>query len=276
MPADLVTDSAISTGSTDRVVDPVVDPIAAAIARHQHGAPAVPAAEAFHRWVQRNAGSWGGLLPGLAQARTGHVDFHNADSAVAQTSARMDREGATRAYAALQAVAGFDVGIGHWMEQRCVYQSVNYQSTRIPGAMRDCHLGLDVFAPAGTPLTLPLDAQVVVSQVRDIQLDYGGLLVLHHPSDASSDRPGFFSIWGHQSHATVARWQPGDRIAAGTEFAHLGDFEENGCWLPHLHLQLCLLDLPDFADAPGVGELAFKAVWQDIFPDPTPLLFANR
>ena len=266
MPADLLTTPA----------DPVTDPIAHAIARHQRGERAVPEAPAFHDWVARNRGHWSGLLPGLATARTGHIDFQSEASAVASTSARMDREGAIAAYAALQAAQGFDVGVGHWMEQRCVYQSANYESTRIAGAMRDCHLGLDVFAPAGTPLTLPLDAEVLVSEVRDMRLDYGGMLVLRHAADASDARPAFFSIWGHQSHSMVARWQPGDRIAAGTAFANLGDFEENGWWLPHLHLQLCLLDLPDFADAPGVGELAFKAVWQDIFPDPTPLLFSSR
>ncbi len=246
-----------------------MDPIAAAIHRHQQGQRAVPHAPDFEAWVARNSGSWRGLMTHLAQARTGHIDFRSPDAPVAQASANMDREGATRAYGDLQRAAGFEVGVGDWMEQRCVYQSSNYASTRMPGAMRDCHLGLDLFAPAGTPLYLPLAGEVVVAEVRDMRLDYGGMLVLRH---RGADHPTFYTIWGHLSHASAHRWQPGDHIAAGTAFAHLGDFPENGWWLPHLHLQLCLVDLPDFADAPGVGEQAFAEVWKDIFPNPAPLL----
>lgn len=210
-------------------------------------------------------------MPGLQQARTGYVDLRSADSPVARASATMDRAGAVAAYAALQQQAGFSIGVGDWMEQRCVYQSENYRSARLDGVMRDCHLGLDLFAPAGTVLTLPQAAEVVVAEVRDERLDYGGMLVLRHASGA---HPRFFSIWGHLSHRSARRWQPGDRIAAGTVFAELGDFEENGWWLPHLHLQLSLLELPDFADAPGVGEQVYAAVWRDIFPNPAPLLLA--
>jgi murein DD-endopeptidase MepM/ murein hydrolase activator NlpD len=246
-----------------------IDPIATAIHRYQQGQRAVPHAPAFEAWVARNPGSWRGLIAGLEDARTGHIDFRTPDSAVAKASASMDREAAISAYNALQQTAGFDMGVGNWMEQRCVYQSSNYESTRLPGAMRDCHLGLDVFAPAGTPLYLPLAGEVMVAEVRDMQLDYGGMLVLRHSGDA---HPDFYTIWGHLSHASARRWQPGDRIAAGTAFAHLGDFAENGWWLPHLHLQLCLITLPDFADAPGAGESAYAEVWQDIFPNPAPLL----
>ena len=246
-----------------------MDPIAAAIHRHQQGQSAVPHVPDFEAWVARNSGSWRGLMAHLAQARTGHIDFRSPDAPVAQASASMDREGAIRAYDNLQRAQGFDVGVGDWMEQRCVYQSSNYASTRLPGAMRDCHLGLDLFAPAGTPLYLPLAGEVVVAEVRDMRLDYGGMLVLRH---SGADHPTFYTIWGHLSHATAHRWQLGDQIAAGTVFAHLGDFPENGWWLPHLHLQLCQVDLPDLADAPGVGEQAFAEVWKDIFPNPAPLL----
>jgi len=249
-----------------------VDPIADAIARHQLGQPAVPQAAAFHAWLAQHRGSWSGLMPGLQQARTGYVDLRSADSPVARASATMDRAGAVAAYAALQQQAGFAIGVGDWMEQRCVYQSENYRSTRLDGVMRDCHLGLDLFAPAGTVLTLPQAAEVVVAEVRDERLDYGGMLVLRHDPGQGDGRAAFYSIWGHLSHRTARRWRPGDAIAAGTQFAELGDFDENGWWLPHLHLQLCLLALPDFSEAPGVGELAFAEVWRDIFPDPTPLL----
>ena len=252
--------------------NPVADPIADAIARHQQGDAAVPQAAVFHAWLAQHRGSWSGLMPDLQHARTGYVDLRSAESPVARASASMDRSGAVAAYAALQQQAGFAIGVGDWMEQRCVYHSDNYRSTRLDGVMRDCHLGLDLFAPAGTVLTLPQAAQVVVAEVRDERLDYGGMMVLRH--GLSDGHPGFYSIWGHLSHRTAQRWQPGDTIAAGTQFAELGDFDENGWWLPHLHLQLCLLALPDFSEAPGVGELAFAEVWRDIFPDPTPLLFA--
>ncbi|MFC3216853.1 hypothetical protein [Comamonas sp. JC664] len=110
--------------------DKQTDPIADAIARH----PQRPQRRAGGRRLPCLGGAaarqLGGLLPGLDRARMGHIDFRSRIRPWAAASASMDRESAIRAYEDCSS-PGVEMGVGHWMEQRCVYQSSNYASTRL-------------------------------------------------------------------------------------------------------------------------------------------------
>ena len=70
------------------------------------------------------------------------------------------------------AEAGAVVGIGRYCEDRAVYQTPSYDDPD-GGDPRTLHLGVDLFAPAGTPVRTPLDG--VVAAFHDIArpLDYG-------------------------------------------------------------------------------------------------------
>lgn len=260
--------------SPHRTPDSDLDPVNTAIRRHAEGLPPLARAAQFRQWVDEHAGAWGHIAPQtVASARVGVIDFGAETSAIALASGAGDRAAAERAYAAQQQADSFDVAVGRWMEPRCIYRSAAYESLLIPGARRDCHLGLDLFYPAGTPLRLPMAGKVVAAAVRNDAQDYGGVLVLEHSFAAQQP---FWSLWGHLTHESARRWHVGQELSAGAVFAHLADFEENGWWLPHLHLQLCLALYEDFSEAPGAGERQYLDVWRDIFPDPTVLVFGDK
>lgn len=244
-----------------------------AVLRSGAGLPASAHSTAAARWIAANSGRWSKILSPDAKAWNRiTVSLAGAQAAIAMASAQQDRETAQRLYDAMMAEAGADLAIGVWMEHRTVYSTDNYRSALVPGARRDRHLGCDLFAPALTPLCMPMPGEVVQTAIIDERLDYGGLLVTRHEIE-----PGvpLFALWGHLSHESARRWKAGDNVPEGAEIAVMGDFEENGWWLPHLHLQLSTLEFSDFRAMPGVGEAACADLWAEIFPDPAPLVLGD-
>ncbi|HXH07013.1 MAG TPA: aminotransferase class III-fold pyridoxal phosphate-dependent enzyme, partial [Vicinamibacterales bacterium] len=135
---------------------------------------------------------------------------------------------------------------------------------------RTIHLGIDVFAPAGTPVHAPLDG--VVHSIADGSApgDHGPAIVLAHETGGPAG--DVYTLYGRLSRDSLARWRPGDRVRGGEPIAAIGSIEENGGRAPHLHLQV-IGDLLGFrGDFPGVAEPAAREAWLSLCPDPTPLL----
>ena len=129
---------------------------------------------------------------------------------------------------------------------------------------RTVHLGLDVFAPAGTALHAPLAGTVVHAGYEDGSQGYGGMVILRHDTPAGA----FFTFWGHLA-ADCARLAAGQSLAAGEAFARLGAPHENGGWAPHLHLQLGFENDPDWD---GVADPDDVVLHLARFPNPAALL----
>ena len=177
------------------------------------------------------------------------------------------------------AAAGATVGVGRYCEARTLYDAPGFASEGNDGPeSRTIHLGLDLFAPAGTPVYAPLSGTVVSAAHNAEPLDYGPTVILRHPpSDGGSD--GFHTLYGHLDQATLDQLAPGDRVAAGAVIGRLGDAQVNGGWPPHLHLQAIALDpLRDDDDDhsggepgnfPGVALPRLCDVWKSIAPDPS-------
>lgn len=221
-------------------------------------------------WIAQNKARWSKLLsPDAREWPAITVEVGGAQSEIALASAQQDREKAQTLYDTLMSDAEATLAIGPWMEHRIVYSTDAYISALIPGVRRDFHLGYDLFAPALTPLYMPMAGRIVDAGIIDQRLDYGGYIVTAHDI---GDGVEFYALWGHLAHESPRRWNVGDVVAEGTELALMGDFEENGWWLPHLHLQLSTLPFTDFAGMPGVGEEALQDLWKEIFPDPHPLV----
>lgn len=163
------------------------------------------------------------------------------------------------------AVTGSELGIGPWGEERTVYAGTMFESRLIKDKRRTCHLGLDLFMPAGTSLYTPLDAIVRSVDIEPDPLGYGCLITLEH---RPQDCPPFISLWGHLAHEAVNRLKAGDVLHAGDLVAYMGDETENGHWAPHLHLQICTDTRLTAMDIIGVGEEAYLDVWAELFPDP--------
>ncbi len=98
---------------------------------------------------------------------------------------------------------------------------------------RFIHLGLDVIVPLGTPLHAPLDAVVEACDYEAGEGNYGGWVLLKH---ANPHFETFYSLYGHLCRDRLP--EKGRRFAAGSPFARIGDFHENGNWFYHTHLQV--------------------------------------
>ena len=176
------------------------------------------------------------------------------------------------------AAHGATVGVGRYGEARLLYDAPDFHTPGNDGPeARTIHLGLDLFAPPGTPVHSPLAG--VVASVKDNHQprDYGPTVILRHP--AGDGGPGFHTLYGHLDHATLGHLEPGQRIAAGEVIGWLGGADVNGGWPPHLHLQVIALDPlcddgiegADPHNFPGVALQRLRAVWESVLPDPSAL-----
>ena len=175
------------------------------------------------------------------------------------------------------AAAGATVAIGRYGEARLLYDTPAFQAPGDNGPeSRTVHLGLDFFAPSGTPVHAPLAGTVLAVAHNERPLDYGPTVILRH---TTPDGTGFHTLFGHLDRATLDHLAPGDRVEPGDVIGWLGDASVNGGWPPHLHLQVMALD-PLYADGtlphergnfPGVVRHRLRNVWESILPDPTPL-----
>lgn len=123
---------------------------------------------------------------------------------------------------------------------------------------RTVHLGIDVFASDLEPIYSPSDGQIVTTGYEDQKRGYGHYLTIK-PKDRE-----IFLFLGH-----LAQDLPNEgEIKKGDRIARLGNFDENGGWSRHLHLQI-MTEPP----IPGETPIGYSSK-QDIelnsqkFPDP--------
>ena len=156
---------------------------------------------------------------------------------------------------------------GGYGEDRAIYDTPIFNP---PGAEpRTIHLGLDVFAPTGTPVFAPLAGSVHSLKRNDNAKDYGPTLILEHRPE---DGLVFHTLYGHLGPEVLGQLKPGDTVHAGDQIATLGTNDVNGGWAPHLHFQV-ILDLMDRSgDFPGVCTKSDADSWLTLCPDPRPLL----
>lgn len=162
------------------------------------------------------------------------------------------------------------VQIGRYAEPRLIYTEPAFFAANHPLAeRRTVHLGVDLFAPSGTPVYAPLPGMVVAVERFTAPLDFGGMVVLEHQTP---DGDHFYTLYGHLDPNSLDHLHIGEAIAAGQPFATLGDAASNGGWQPHLHLQL-ILDLRALEGRwPGVAAPDEWEWWQAVCPNPAPLL----
>lgn len=173
-----------------------------------------------------------------------------------------------RAFDAWFAAKGVPYGLGSYGEKRSVYATDQFADAASP-ERRVIHLGIDVFAPAGTPLYAPLPGKVRHLTYNADPLDYGHTLILEHQAGEVT----FFTLYGHLAGTLPGLLSVGQEVAAGQIIAHLGDWPENGGWAPHVHFQI-VTDLLAQRDGNffGVGQESLWDVWQSISPDPNLIL----
>ena len=163
-----------------------------------------------------------------------------------------------------------EFALGYYNEPRLIYTDKAFRRGAWRSSnRRTVHLGIDVFAPAGTHVHAPIDGSVYAVENRTAQLDYGGMVVLMHETP---DGDTFYSLYGHLDPAASTHLQPGMLLKAGEVFAELGDKTNNGGWAPHLHIQLAVTVDGLGNDWPGVADPDEIELWNAICPNPSALL----
>ncbi|MEM9057129.1 MAG: phosphotransferase, partial [Pseudomonadota bacterium] len=167
-----------------------------------------------------------------------------------------------------RADSGADCVIGRYGEPRALYTSAGFGAPDDPLAPRRTrHLGIDLFAAAGTAISAPLAGTVVACGVAQAPLDYGGYVVLRHmPAQAAP----FDTVYGHLDPDSLGALAVGSTLAAGVPFATLGAPSSNGGWPPHLHFQASrgLDRWLDGHTPPGVCRPADFAAMSQLCPNP--------
>jgi 4-aminobutyrate aminotransferase-like enzyme/Ser/Thr protein kinase RdoA (MazF antagonist) len=162
--------------------------------------------------------------------------------------------------------AAVRVSIGRYDEPRLLYVAPAFAlGPRLTDEHRTIHIGLDLFAEAGTPVFAPLDGEIAAFKDNGMNQDYGPVIILRHRTDDGTD---FFTLYGHLSRESLDGLSIGKRVKAGDRIATLGSANVNGGWTPHLHLQV-ITDLLELGtDFPGVAPPAQRAAWTSLCPDP--------
>ena len=138
------------------------------------------------------------------------------------------------------AESGASVGVGRYDEPRLLYTSSFFAGTGgLLEERRTIHIGLDLFAEAGTPVYAPLDGTVHAFADNFAPLDYGPLIILRH---ATGEGDEFFTLYGHLSRESLAGLSIGKPVARGERIATMGEPAVNVGWTPHVHFQL-IVDL---------------------------------
>jgi peptidoglycan LD-endopeptidase LytH len=159
--------------------------------------------------------------------------------------------------------AGAEVGIGGYNEHRVIYrrsEHFNIEETE----PREIHLGVDIWAEAGTLIFTPKDGFVHSFQDNNRFGDYGPTIILQHNLAGKT----VYSLYGHLTRTSLEGLYEGKPFRAGEKLAEIGPFPENGDWPPHLHFQLITDLLNNRGDFPGVCSLTDREFYLGICPDP--------
>lgn len=159
--------------------------------------------------------------------------------------------------------AGAVVGVGGYNEHRVIYRRSEHFND-LAAQPREIHLGVDLWAAAGTPVFAPVVGRVH-SFADNVHFgDYGPTIILEHDWQGAT----LYSLYGHLSRASLRGLYVGKEIGAGEQIATLGPYPENGDWPPHLHFQL-VRDLQGRqGDFPGVCSLSDRAAFLALCPNP--------
>ncbi len=249
-------------------------------------------------WLKKNARSFAQILPyDLKRESSLVLDLGIASPLLEGNPAENDEPKLTKRINALMAEAGVKVAVGQYDEARYIYTSPAFQ---VGGGLTDetraIHLGIDLFAEAGTPVRAPLAGRVVAFADNAAFQDYGPVVVVEHEvglqkakgerwnaegrkqkvvngrRSAVKESIKFYTLYGHLTRESLKKLKVGQTIKRGQKFAEIGSAKVNGNWTPHLHFQIMVDTLGLDTDFPGVALPSQRSVWLSLCPDPNLIL----
>ncbi|HEX5439012.1 MAG TPA: aminotransferase class III-fold pyridoxal phosphate-dependent enzyme [Gemmatimonadaceae bacterium] len=256
--------------------------LAEAVFREACGLEPVAASARVRSWLRAHTAAFAPVLG---------IDLHTESPLVLDLSVGSPLVGAdasentepdlTRRITGAMRDAGTRIALGRYDEPRLLYvapafrigggdegggaTAVDAPSLAMDAEWRTIHIGLDLFADAGTPVCAPMPGTVHAVADNPAPLDYGPVIVLRHTTDDGTE---FFTLYGHLSRESLQHIHAGQPVMRGQQIATLGAPNENGGWTPHLHMQI-ITDLLELGcDFPGVAPASQRAVWRSLSPDP--------
>lgn len=164
---------------------------------------------------------------------------------------------------------GKAVAWGGYNEKRGLYRRSELFSARVEEEdIRNIHLGIDIWADAGTAVLAVLEGRVHSYANNAGFGDYGPTIILEHQVQGQR----FFTLYGHLSLESLSDLREGQRIDKGQHIATLGTPSENGNYAPHLHFQIIRELQGRKGDFPGVTSIKELDTYLELSPDPNLLL----
>jgi len=143
------------------------------------------------------------------------------------------------------------VAFGGYLEKRGIYSRSDYFSNQNLENKRNIHLGLDLWAVAGTSVLAAFNGEIHSFKDNTNFGDYGPAIILKHHLDGVI----FYTLYGHLSRESLINLKIGAKLKQGETIGYLGKAEFNGDYAPHLHFQI-IVDLQNnVGDYPGVCAL---------------------
>lgn len=162
------------------------------------------------------------------------------------------------------------VSLGRYGEPRLIYTDTAFRQGPWKNSdRRTVYLGIELFAPAGTPVRAPHAGRVAALESRSGRPECGGVVVLDHET---SDGDRFQTLYGYLRPEDADSLAVGQWIEKGEVIGWLGTVRANGGWSPHLHFQLALIGHRAVAALRGVANPDDIALWQAVCPNPAALL----
>ncbi|MGC4123302.1 MAG: hypothetical protein QM765_53785 [Myxococcales bacterium] len=226
------------------------------------GFPATSSSSAVLAWLDRNRGSFAPILDAdLAHAPVKALSVE--ESTVPRNPFVFGGKGARNL-----GRDGTDDGfwLGRYGEPRLLY--VDTWTANDPDRRLDRQTvcpGVDIFAPAGCAVHVPLDGQVAMVRTGPS----GGRVLLRHRLPTGEV---FFTIYDRLDPDSIALLREGQGADAAAAFARVGSPETNGGMAVHLRFQLAMsvegfgYDYPDAVDPDD------SAFWLALCPNPAALL----
>jgi 4-aminobutyrate aminotransferase-like enzyme/Ser/Thr protein kinase RdoA (MazF antagonist) len=235
------------------------------------GLPAVPKQQEVVSWLQAHQAAGASVIE--ADLRTAPLlvlDLSVGSRMLGADPANAEVHSLTRTIFEGMENEHLAIGVGRYNEARLLYTADQYAGDAAhANERRTIHLGLDLFVLPDTAVCAPLDGTIHLLAENTAELDYGPLVILRH---VAGDGKEFFTLYGHLTRETLRELKPGQAIARGETFAHVGRLHENGGWPPHLHFQIILDLLDRGAEFAGVARASERSVWTSLCPDPNFLL----
>jgi 4-aminobutyrate aminotransferase-like enzyme/Ser/Thr protein kinase RdoA (MazF antagonist) len=240
--------------------------LAAGVAREAAGLEPVEHSARVRGWLSANRSTFASVLPtDLRRAPCIVLDLSVASPLVSGDPDENIEPALTPRIEAAMREAMVNVAIGRYDEPRLLYTAPFFAGATEASERRTIHIGLDLFAPAGTPVHAPFDGVVHAFANNAVAQDYGPVIILRHELDGGG---AFYTLYGHLSRASLDGLTIGRGVSRGERFATLGSADENVGWTPHLHLQIITDLLGLGTDFPGVAPASQRAVWRSLSPDP--------